>query len=229
MKPGSRFLGEIRMPALAGPCLAGTHLGLDNRGWSGFVGADPCLAGFEDRFAGHVVDDDGGHHVPSGECGEDEHVGGDRIEDRKSEVAEIEQQEADDQRCKGDGHGGMDKPGGDPEDECEQRPCDEEHADVFATGFVNTGAVEEPDDGEADPERAVAAEGGKAEIVTHFLFHEAGDELGGAAECEAHGEHRSDAAEAEIVELQQEGGEAETGESDDRGVSKFCVVHGMAC
>ena len=183
--------------------------------------SEPGFTGGEDFTTEEVVEDDASHHVPSGECAGDEFVASDLVVNRITEMADVEEDEADEQERKRCRHRTVYAHRTDPEDNGKEGPRDKEPADIGMRGGKDTEIISEQHQAEADPESTVSGERTVAEIVAHFHLLETGDHLDKAAENEAYTDDRAGAHPSHVVELEQKRGQAEPGETDHRRIGEF--------
>lgn len=136
-------------------------------------------------------------------------------------MADVEEDETDQEQREGRGHRAMHAHRTDPENNGKECPCDEEPADIGMRSGEYAEIITEQHQAEADPKGAVRGEGAVAEIIAHFHFLETGDHLHKAAENEADPDDRAGAHPSDVVELEQQGGQAEPGETDNRWIGEF--------
>jgi len=142
-------------------------------------------------------------------------------------VTDDEQHEADQQEREGDGHRAVNAHRADPKNYGEERPGDEKPADVGMRDGKHTKVICEQHQAEADPERAITREGAVTEAVPRFHFLKAGDKLGETAENQAEPDDGTVAHPAYVMELEDEGGQAEPGETDNRRIGMFVGVRSV--
>ena len=141
---------------------------------------------------------------------------------RETEMRQDKEDKADEQQCEGQGHGTMDLHGRDPHYKCVYGPNKQEPAHIGSTGMVNIKMVEHKDDSQGYPETTVGYKGAVAEVITAFELLETGDHLGQAAEHKAERHNGPDIAQADIVHLQQHGGESKSGKADNGRIPLNC-------
>jgi hypothetical protein len=92
--------------------------------------------------------------------------------------------------------------------------------------MVHIVVVEKEDNAQGDPEGPIRNKGTVTEIVADFKFLVSGDQLGHATEYECQRNDRTDTTPAHVVELEQQGRDAESREPDDARVATwFCTSH----
>ena len=168
-----------------------------------------------------LVEKDARHHIPGGEGAADQHVGGDRVAQGKPKVAEIEQNKAREQQREGRRHRAVYPQRPYPEDRREKRPGDEEPPHILVRGLEETVVPREQHQAKRDPEGPVGGEGAVAEVIAGFHLLQARDHLRESAENQTEPDHRPQAHEPEIVELEDQRGETEAGEADHGGIAEL--------
>jgi hypothetical protein len=117
--------------------------------------------------------------------------------------------------------------GGHPEDESKKCEAYEKPTDIGMGRFVNAEVVAEQDDGKGDPKRSVTDKGAVAKVVTTFKLLKPSNELGESTKNNGECEHGTNPAPTDIVELEDECGDSESGESYDSWITLFgrCLGH----
>ena len=100
-----------------------------------------------------------------------------------------------------------------------------EHEVDFQRASEKSGGHSEVEENESQrhPERAVSGKGTVAEVIAGLVLLKTRDELRQSAVEQSCAENHAAAAQAEVVKLKQEGGDAETSQPDGRRISmSFC-------
>jgi hypothetical protein len=92
--------------------------------------------------------------------------------------------------------------------------------------MVHVVVVEQKYNAQGDPEGPIRNKGAVTEVVTDFKFLISGYQLRHASENECQRNDRTDTTPAHVVELEQQGRDAESRKPDDAWVATwFCTSH----
>ena len=160
-----------------------------------------------------------GHHVEGGGGAQHQFVSGHLGQFRVSEMRQVKKDKSDEQQGKGNGHGTVNSHGGNPHDKGVNRPADQKPSQIRRAGMVHVVVVEQKNNAQGDPEGPIRNKGTVTEIVADFEFLVSGDQLRHATEYECQRNDRTDTTPAHVVELEQQGRDAESREPDDARVA----------
>jgi len=157
------------------------------------------------------------------EAAEDSFVTGEMFEvgARAGEIAVGEQEEQNGERGENNLERAIEPQGADEHDGGEQSP----HGQIrrhrcFVGGRAPSQFGQDDQSHQRPPEETVGKKSGGGESVSLFPFHDAGNDLGGTAITEAHGQdHGVEFVETGVVQVEQHRGHAETEQPERSGIS----------